>query len=75
MSISFLHSGRSGLGLDTEIKERESEEVERAVKKARIEDEEYRSRIREGRLEKRAFAQLESAKRICEDLDVKIVSD
>ncbi|CAG8454669.1 10807_t:CDS:2 [Paraglomus brasilianum] len=67
-----IRQGRSGLGLGTEIRERESEEVERAVKKARIEDEEYRSRIREGRLEKRAFAQLESAKRICEDLDVKI---
>ncbi|CAG8487965.1 9679_t:CDS:2 [Paraglomus occultum] len=67
-----IRQGRSGLGLDTEIRERESEEAERVVKRARIDDEEYRSRIREGRLEKRAFAQLESAKRICEDLDMKI---
>jgi Domain of unknown function (DUF4187)/G-patch domain len=64
-----LKEDRGGIGLDTEKKRKFREEVELEVKKVKVDQEDYRERMRREREEKRMEGQLYGAMKVAEGLD------
>ncbi|KAL4784264.1 hypothetical protein BJX76DRAFT_223791 [Aspergillus varians] len=65
----ILKEDRGGIGLDSERKRKFREEAEEAAKKVKVEEGDYRERVRLERETKRAEAQIHAAQKVAERLD------
>ncbi|KAB8230164.1 putative G-patch domain protein [Aspergillus alliaceus] len=63
---------RGGIGLDSEKKRKFREEVEEATKKVKLEEGDYRDRVRLERETRRAEAQFHAAQKVAERLDAEV---
>jgi hypothetical protein len=66
-----MKEGRGGIGLDSEKKRKIREEAEKASKKIKQEEGDYRDRVREERELKRTEAQVRGAQKVAERLDTE----
>lgn len=63
---------RGGIGLDSEKKRKFREEAEEATKKVKLEEGDYRDRVRLERETRRAEAQFHAAQKVAERLDAEV---
>ncbi|KAF0552001.1 G patch domain-containing protein 11 [Gigaspora margarita] len=66
-----MKSDKSGLGLSSELKQKAEKELTRKVKRAKINEDSFIERVRQGQVEKKVNAQLSKAQRVCETLDTR----
>ncbi|KAL4969239.1 putative G-patch domain protein [Aspergillus stella-maris] len=65
----IMKEDRGGIGLDSERKRKIREEAEEAAKKVKVEEGDYRDRVRLERETKRTEAQIHAAQKVAERLD------
>ncbi|RIA85696.1 hypothetical protein C1645_830422 [Glomus cerebriforme] len=70
--ITFeLKQDKLGLGMATEIKHKAQTELAKVAKRSKFEEDSFRERVRQEKLEKRVEGQLMNLQTICETLDTK----
>ncbi|CAG8538546.1 3868_t:CDS:2 [Funneliformis caledonium] len=66
-----LKQDKLGLGMATEIKHKAQAELAKVAKRTRVEEDSFRERVRQEKLDKRVKGQLRKLQTICETLDTK----
>jgi len=70
-----IREGKGGIGHDTEKKRKIREELEEAAKRVKVDQGDYRERVRQEREEKRLEGQIIGAQKVAERLDIEADED